>query len=64
MEALVERPGSTAPPTVPRIWSAEDQQAPGDGKEVSESGLGRRAGRALSVVLALLALLVLFPCSS
>jgi len=61
MEALVERAGSPAPPTVPQTWCAEDERAPDEPEDGQEPAPGRWLRRALNCLLAVVGLLVLLP---
>jgi lipopolysaccharide/colanic/teichoic acid biosynthesis glycosyltransferase len=62
MEALVERAGSAAPPTVQRVWPAEGEGRPeGLPQGTREPDPESWASRALNLSLALLALVVLAP---
>ena len=61
MEALVERAGSAAPPTVRQVWAGEGERTPdATGEQPTPESEGWTS-RLLNRSLALLALVVLFP---
>jgi lipopolysaccharide/colanic/teichoic acid biosynthesis glycosyltransferase len=60
MEALVERVGSPAPPTVQQVWSGENERAPDAAEQVAREPEPWRS-RAVNFMLALVALVALFP---
>ena len=61
MEALVERAGSAAPPSIRRGWEAEGERAPGNPAPRRQRSATRHLTRAINVLLALAALIALFP---
>jgi lipopolysaccharide/colanic/teichoic acid biosynthesis glycosyltransferase len=61
MEALVERAGSAAPPSVHRIWEAESERAPGEPLPQGQRHLKRLLTRAINLLLAVIGLVALFP---
>jgi lipopolysaccharide/colanic/teichoic acid biosynthesis glycosyltransferase len=61
MEALLERAGSAAAPSVARAWSAEDEDVLGHSVLDPEGAGSRRLTRAVNFVLALAAMVSLLP---
>jgi lipopolysaccharide/colanic/teichoic acid biosynthesis glycosyltransferase len=61
MEALLERAGSAAPASVQRTWEAEGERAPGAPLAHRRRGLTQQLTRAINFLLALVALMALFP---
>ncbi len=59
MEALVERAGSAAPPSVQRVW--EGERAPSEPLPRRPRTVTRHLTRVVNFVLALLALILLLP---
>jgi lipopolysaccharide/colanic/teichoic acid biosynthesis glycosyltransferase len=61
MEALVERAGSAAPPSVQRVWEAEGERAPSEPLPRRPRTVTHQLTRVVNFVLALVALILLLP---
>jgi lipopolysaccharide/colanic/teichoic acid biosynthesis glycosyltransferase len=61
MEALAERAGSAAPPSVQRVWEAEGERASSEPLPRRPRRITHALTRAVNFVLALVALILLLP---